>query len=114
MAGSPGAGPRDRRIDVLRAQTTVDAFNTPVETWSVLVSRWAGYTPVLDGERERAGETIGSLKARFVVRRDAVIATVTPRDRLQMGALVFDVNGVKDLGRNRDIEITATARTDLT
>lgn len=106
------AGDLDRRIVILRAATTRDAMNEAVPTWSALATVWASVTPVGDGERLRAGQVLASRMVRFVVRYSSVTATVDPRDRVQFDGRVYDINGVKEIGRRVGLEITATARAE--
>jgi SPP1 family predicted phage head-tail adaptor len=106
------AGKRDRRILILRATTSPDAYNEPIETWSTLVSLWAEYKPLSDGERYRAGEMNASIMARFSILHATVNRTIDPRDRIQFDGRTWDITGVKAVDRNNGIEISATARAD--
>lgn len=106
------AGQLDRRIVLSRATSTVNAFNEPVYSWSTLATVWAQMVPVNDAERMRAGETLANMQARFTIRWSATTATVDPRDRLTFNGREYDINGVKLIGRNKYVEITATARAE--
>ena len=106
------AGRLDRRIVLSRATSTVNGFNEPVYSWATLATVWAQMVPVNDGERMRAGETLANIQARFTIRWSATTATVDPRDRLTFNRREYDINGVKLIGRNEYIEITATARAE--
>lgn len=106
------AGRFDRRIALKRASTTMNGFNEPEYSWTTLATVWAAMTPVNDGERMRAGETLANAQCRFVIRWSATAATVDPRDRLTFDGREFDINGVKQIGRREYLEITATARAE--
>lgn len=107
------SGKRDRRITILRASHARNAMNEKVAVWTPLgVPRWAAFTPVSDGERFRAGETLAQQKARFTILYCAEMASVDPRDRVQFDGHVWDINGVKEVGRRQELEITATARAE--
>lgn len=107
------SGKYDRRVTIERATVVVNTFNEKVPTWLALVAnRHCNYMPVSDGERLRAGEKISSTMARFKIRHSVSVADVNPKDRLQFEGRIYDINGVKEVGRNREIEITATARAD--
>jgi SPP1 family predicted phage head-tail adaptor len=106
------AGRLDIRIAILRATTAPDAFNEPVQTWSTLATVWAEVTPVMDGEKWQAGQTLASQTIRAKIRWAAWVSDVGPKDRLQYGGRTYDIEGVKDLGRERYREITATARAE--
>ena len=106
------AGQLDRRIVLTRATSTLNGFNEPVYSWATLATVWAQMVPVNDGERMRAGETLANMQNRFTIRWSATTATGDPRDRLTFNGRDYDINGVKLIGRNEYIEITATARAE--
>lgn len=106
------AGNLDRRIAITRRTGGVNAFNEPVDIWETVTTIWASETPISDGERLRAGETLAQKASRFVVRYSAITATITPIDRISYEGKVWDINGVKEIGRREGFEITATARAD--
>lgn len=106
------AGRLDRRIVLLRSFTAVDSFNSPIETWSPLVAVWASATPVSDGERMQAGQTLANKTYRFVIRYSTNTANLDPRDRLTFDGRTYDIQGVKEIGRRKYLEITAAARAE--
>jgi SPP1 family predicted phage head-tail adaptor len=106
------AGRLDRRITILRATVAADEFNEQVETWGTLAVVWAQATPVMDAERQRAGETLASKAYRFTIRYSSDVAAVDPRDRVTFDGRTYDVQGVKEIGRREGLEITATARAE--
>jgi SPP1 family predicted phage head-tail adaptor len=106
------AGEFDRRIILRRATTTADEFNEPVETWADLATVWAKATPVMDGERTAAGQTLATKQYRFVIRYSSTTASLDPRDRLMFDGREYDINGVKELTRRELLEITATAKAE--
>jgi SPP1 family predicted phage head-tail adaptor len=108
------AGKLDRRITILRGTKVKDSYNSEVLTWEPLASVWAQALPVLDAERLRAGEKLGVKSYRFSIRYSPTMATVDYRDRLSFEGRLFDINGVKEMGRREFIEITATARAEKT
>ena len=102
----------DRRIAIERATTGAsNAFNEPSETWAELCSEWAAKKDVSDNEKVTAGQEYSALMSRFVVRSNANTRTVTTEDRISYDG-IWDVRGVKELDRNRFIEITAQRRSD--
>lgn len=107
------AGARDRRITLQRALTTKNALNEDVKTWGAIGKRWAEKLDVSDGEQLRAAQMGATITTRFrVLRRDAVNASLTARDRIVLGALVYEITGIKEVDPD-GLEITATARPDL-
>lgn len=106
------AGKLDRRIVLQRATVTTDAFNQPVSTWATLATVWASATPISDGERARAGEVFSNINMRFQIRYSSVVALVDTRDRVVFDGRVYDLVGVKELGRREALELTAAARAE--
>jgi head-tail adaptor len=104
-------GRLDRRITV----TQTGATNTGTgwtETTTTLGTMWASRKDVSDGEKVAAGTVMGTVAARFVVRSSTVTRQIKPKDRLTEGGLVFEVIGIKEMGRRDYLEITAEARRD--
>jgi SPP1 family predicted phage head-tail adaptor len=106
------AGRLDTRIIITRATTSVDEFNTPVETFGEIACVWAHAEPVRDGERMQAGQTIANKAYRFTIRYSSDVSDVDPRDRITFDGRDYDINGVKQIGRREGLEITATARAE--
>jgi len=104
------AGRLDRRIAIQRASFSTNALNEKVATWPTVATVWASAMPVSDGERLRTGETISDRMMRFQIRYSAAVADVDPRDRVLFDGRVYDISGVKEIGRREGLEITATAR----
>lgn len=105
------AGTLDRRV-ALFAVTTTNTGTGPVEVVTDLGSIWAGRRDVSDGEKAAAGTVQGTLVSRFTIRSTSGTRALKPKDRLSEGGQVFDITGVKDLGRRDYLEITAEARLD--
>lgn len=102
----------DRRVTISRRSSTLDAFNEPVNSWSDIATVWASVVPINDSERLRAGETLALKSSRFTIRWSSTVSGVDPRDRLTFDGSVYDINGVKVIGRKQWLEITATARAE--
>lgn len=106
------AGKLDRRISFERFTLVDDGFQK-VETWAAHgASVSASKTDVSDGERLRAGEVSATLTSRFVVRSSIFTRALTAKDRIKYRGETFAVFGIKELGRNNMLEITAGARVD--
>ena len=106
------AGRLDRRIALLRASVAADAFNEQVATWSTFATVWAEAKPVLDGEKQQAGQTLASKSYRFTIRYSSDVADIDTRDRLIFDGRTYDINAVKEMDRRRWLEITATAKAE--
>ena len=101
----------DRRIAIERATLTDDGFGK-VHAWTPLATVWAKSMPLSDGERWRAGSIGATATHRFRIRYSSQVADLNPKDRLVFEGRVFDITGVKELGRREGLEITASARAD--
>jgi len=107
------AGKLDRRITIQRATIARDEYNNEVETWADLCTVWAGYVPVSDGEKFRAGERASEIGARFTIRYSSQVADVTPKDQLVFQGRVYAITRVKELERRVGLEITVVGRDDV-
>lgn len=106
------AGERDRRVMIERAAEVDDGFAKVRGAHAPWKRFWARKTDVSDVERTRAAEHGAEITTRFVVRYSPDTRTITPHDRLTCDGRVYNITGVKEVGRRDDIEITAAARTD--
>lgn len=106
------AGKLDRRITLRRATITKDDYNNDVETWGDICTVWAGYEPVSDGEKFRAGERASEISARFKIRYSSQVADLSPKDQLVFQGRTYAITRVKELERRVGLEITAVGRDD--
>jgi SPP1 family predicted phage head-tail adaptor len=106
------AGALDRRVTLMRAVTTLDAFNQDVAGFTRLAEAWAERTAVSDGERVRAQQVGASVTHRFKLRWSRAAAGITPKDQLVCEGVTYQVSAVKELGRREGLEITASALAD--
>lgn len=114
-----GAGELDRRIQFRRATMRDDGFQA-VQQWTegnpdadnLGGPVWGSRKDVSDAERAKSGGIEASMVSRFVVRSSSFTRGILPTDRLLCGGLVYDITGIKEIGRLDRLEITATARTD--
>lgn len=106
------AGKLDRRITIQRAVTTRDEFNAPIETWADVMTVWASYEPVSDGERFRAGERAAEISARFQIRYSSASSAITAMDRLVFDRRTYAITHIKEIGRRVGLELTAVSRSD--
>lgn len=105
-------GDMDRRIVIRRATRTADVFNEPVETWSDHLRVWAAKKDISDRERLQAAEIGATITTRFTVRWSEAASRVTPKDRIALDGRSYDIHGIKEVGRRRFLEITASARAE--
>lgn len=103
-------GELDVRISIMRATTAADSFNELIQTWTTLATVWAKAMPASDGEMWRAGRTLADSTMRFTLRSSTMSRSITPSDRIVYENKTYDIEGVKEIGRNAYLEITATAK----
>lgn len=111
MEADLNAGKLDRRITLIR----MGGENTPLgwEPAEVDIGKvWASRKDVSDREMAAAGAIQGITASRFVVRSSTLTRGLKPEDRLREGGLMFEITGIKEIGRNFQIEISAQARMD--
>ena len=93
------AGARDRRITLQRRGGLTDAFGHEVESWAYLGTVWAERFDISDAERWRAAEVAAVVSTRFRVLRSSLTAGLTAKDRITSEGMVFDIQGIKQIGR---------------
>lgn len=106
------AGQLNRKIQFLRYVSADDGFSE-VKTWAAhggLV--WASREVIGRGESYRAGEVAASEVIRFVVRHTAFSSGITPKDRLKLEGVAYEITSVTEIGRRKGIEIIAGGRVD--
>lgn len=106
------AGRLDRRIVIERATYTQNAMGEQVPSWSTLATVSAEATPLSDGERIRAAEVSAEISMRFVIRWSPLVEDVNPKDRVSYGGRLWNLWGVKEIGRREGLELTAGARAE--
>lgn len=104
----------DRRVEVMRRGAAGGAFGTHQDgAWGAHGTPiWAKRHDVSDAERGGPSGIEGGRVTRFTVRWSSFTAGLTRSDRLRCDGLLFDVLGLKEMGRRAFIEITAREVTD--
>jgi SPP1 family predicted phage head-tail adaptor len=106
------AGKRDRNITLQRYVITYNEDNEPIEGWADLAKVKAAVNYVSDAERVRAAEVGASITVRFQTAYSAAMADLDAKDRVLFEGRLFDIVGVKPLGRREGFEISAAAPSD--
>lgn len=107
----------DRRIQFRRAASQDDGLST-VAVWFGNERDnhgdpvWASRHDVSDGERARAGAVEASLMTRFRIRWSTFARDITPADRLVCEGQIFEITGIKQVDRQRWLELSCTLRAD--
>ncbi len=103
---------REWLLTIERAARTRNGLGEIVETWAALAQAWADRRDVSDSERVAAAEVSATITTRFVLLWSPAYADLNPKDRLICDGRTYDIWGVKYLGRNDGLEVTAAARAD--
>lgn len=106
------AGRLDRRVTIMRASTSTNAFNEKEPEWLDIATVWASKEDISDGERICAQEVSAEITTRFQIRHSSAVADVNPKDRVRCEGRVYDIFSVKEIPYRAGLEITATARAD--
>lgn len=105
------AGRLDRRITLRRAKLTTNALGEEVQAWGDLATVWARRVDAGGTEQIAAGELASTIATRFQIRWTSRFS-LTPRDRVRIGDLEFDIVSAVEIGRREGIDIMARARSD--
>ena len=101
------AGRLDRRVQLSTRSVVRGPTGEAVEQWSPPRERWAEVTLLGASERRQSEQMLATRTATFRLRweRDLVGA----QSRLVYDGYVWDVRGVKELGRREGLELMAEA-----
>lgn len=102
------AGALDRRVTIERATIMTDDYGTATQTWAALATVWASVEWIRDGERWAAAQVVAEATLRVQTRYRDVKTT----DRLIYEDVVYNIVGVKEIGRRDGLEITCAGRAD--
>ena len=106
------AGSLDRRLRFRRVTQTNTGLGI-TEAWADHGSPvWGSRKDVSDGERAAAGGIYGEVSARFVIRSSTFARGIAPKDEFTCDGRRWRIIGIKELGRNNLLELTAVARLD--
>lgn len=107
-------GSRDRRIVIEYPTSTSDAFGGEIKTWTAIgTGWWASFYPLKDSEVFRNSEATATVTHRFQIEwTNQVWSKIDPRCRIKFDGRIYDVVGIKEIGRRQGIDISATARAE--
>lgn len=95
------------RIQLKRYVLSRNALGEDVPSYEDWLSRWAHVHWVSDQERLRVDQIQTEARIRVTVRSDACLADLTEKDRLAHKGREFNILGIKPVGDDRLLEITA-------
>lgn len=105
------AGSLNRRVQFLRAEEVKTPFaSRPGDATPFGSKVWASREDLSDSEKAAGDIVFSGVSARFIVRSNTFTREITTKDHLTEGGTVFDIMGIKEIGRREAIEITGVAR----
>lgn len=100
------AGKRDRFGVIERKTITRSATGAVIETWAIWQTRWMGKRDITGTERLRADQ---ELAAETAIWDMLYVDGLRTDDRLNVEGKVYDIMGIREVGRRAEHEITAQA-----
>ncbi len=96
------AGQLDRVITIQRATNTVNAYGTPVSTWTDVATVRAQKVQASTEEYIRGA---GASDETVIVFRTRYLAGVTNADRIVFDGFIHEIKETKELGRGDGLEL---------
>lgn len=106
------AGRKDRLITIERATTTRNEFGELIEQWEILASVYAEEIERLVNEQWRAEQLAAETRLQFKAWWTSDLSDLSPVDRLMFEEQTYQILGVQEIGRRRELLITAVARSE--
>ena len=100
-----GVGPMNRRVEIQEATETQDETGEPVEVWATTRTVRAARKDVRGWERFRSDQEIAARTSVFTMRW---FSGLTTEMRLSHDGMIWDIEGLAELGRRQFHEVTAT------
>ncbi len=100
----------DRRITIQQQAITTGATGQPIETWSTLAANLSARKQDLSGrETNRDGQEVATGTTLFTIRHRG---DVSAKNRVLLGARIYEVQFVREMGRNAYEVLHTTERED--
>lgn len=101
------AGKLDRRITIETPVITYDEWNHPQKSWGQLALVWASKTDRTESEVTELSQTVAINRTVWTIRwRD----DITTAQRIQYNNDLYEIKGIKELGRREGLQITTERR----
>lgn len=100
------AGKLDKTITIDRLGTSVDAYGTTTEGWTLVATARA---QLVQGSTAEFLASYGSKTETVAVFRIRHLDGLHPDDRITHGGVVYDLKEVKELGRRQGLELRCVA-----
>lgn len=107
------AGARDRRVLLQERQLTQSPSGEEVESWNSLGRLWAGKRDMRAGERWAANQVVAEIVTVWELNWFPAWETIRPdTHRLVYRDQVYEIHGLREIGRQAGIEIATAARAE--
>ena len=105
------AGRLDRRVTNQTKTVAQDDYGQPIETWSDLLTIWAGKRDVRASEKFAAAQVAAEIDTVFTARHAPALVLLRPEQhRLLCDGRAYQVHGMTEIGRREAVEIACAAR----
>ena len=101
------AGQLDRRIVIERNTPATDSLGEPIDSWATLATVWAEVREPRGREFFAGEQRVAEIDTVFIIRHRT---DVTPRDRINYNANLYDIQFIGEIGRRVGLEIMAKAQ----
>jgi head-tail adaptor len=98
------AGNLDREITIERVYNVIGPAGVPEKTWAAICGIKA---ELIEASTDEYIRNAGASTEGVVVFRTRFFPNVTPADRVKYRGEVFDIKQVKEIGRERGLDIRA-------
>ena len=100
-------GQLDRKINILRAEITRDAYNAEIKTWPLLHEHvWASVRQQSGKEALQGEQVVASQVVVFTIHYKELLTT----DRISYQGKTYDIQSLNEIGRRKQLEIIAHGR----
>jgi SPP1 family predicted phage head-tail adaptor len=100
------AGRLRHLVQFQRATETSNTLGEPVQTWATISTDWCAVEPLRGNEKFEALQVQTDIDTRIITRWHKKIATLTTKDRVLYGAIVYDIKEVLNIDqRNKELHI---------
>ena len=103
-SSSTPIGERDRRITILKKETTTNAFNEAVVSWSDLITVWA---KVSEAQGTEGYESDQLTERRLTVFDITYRCSVTVEHRIKYNDRYYDIVSIVEPDRRRTLKLKA-------
>lgn len=107
------AGKLRERIAIERRSKSENDYGENKKQWLTVAETWGSVEPISGREFFSALQVQSDVTTRITCRYESALATVTPRDRIRHGSVIYDIKSVIDVDmRHRELQFMCTRHVD--